>query len=205
MKTVRVLVLTVAALVSAQASGPVAQQTAVADRAVVLKPTNHPRLPADLSQLWYAPSKGTAANKTLATAVKLEVDSQFSKALPILSQASVQQGTLGPYAIYYRGFAELRLGRPSDARKTFQNLRAQDPVGYLAEAAALREAECDESLGDNAAAVDVYDTLLKTRIIAPEDLLIKMGRAARAAGNVDKATEAFLRVVYEFPFSDLAA
>src|SRR5262249_38137009 len=131
MRTVRVLVLTVAALVSAQASSPVAQQSTAAGSPIVLTPTNHPRLPADLSQLWFAPSKGTAANKTLGTAVKFEVDSQFSKALPILSQASAQQGALGPYAIYYEGFAELRLGRPSDARKTFQNLRAQDPVGYL--------------------------------------------------------------------------
>jgi soluble lytic murein transglycosylase len=31
------------------------------------------------------------------------------------------------------------------------------------------------------------------------------GRAARATGNTDKATEAYSRLVYEFPFSDLAS
>ena len=85
--------------------------------------------------------------------MKLEVDGDFAKALPIVSQPALQQGTLGVYAIYYKGFAELRLGRPADARLTFQMLRGTEPVGYLAEAGALREAECDEALGDNAAAV----------------------------------------------------
>jgi soluble lytic murein transglycosylase len=33
---------------------------------------------------------------------------------------------------------------------------------------------------------------------------MRLGRAARAAGNTEKATEAFSRLVYEFPFSDLA-
>ena len=85
----------------------------------------------------------------------------------------MQDGTLGPYAIYYAGFAQLRLGRPSDARVTFQKLRALEPVGYLAEAAALREAECDEALGDNRAAVDVYDTLAKGKIQGRAEMIDK--------------------------------
>ena len=99
----------------------------------------------------------------LASAVKLEVDANFAKALPILVQPAVQQGTLGHYAEYYQGLAELRLGRPSDARRTFQALAAKNPVGYLVEAAALREAECDETLGDQAAAMQVYERLAKTK------------------------------------------
>jgi soluble lytic murein transglycosylase len=138
------------------------------------------------------------------TAVKLEVDGNFAKALPILSQPSVQQGAPGHYAEYYQGLAELRLGRPADARRTFQKLGAGNPVGYLAEAAALREADCDETLGDQAAAMEIYDRLAKTKTTAPDDVLMRLGRAAKAAGNIDKATEAYARIVYEFPFSDLA-
>jgi soluble lytic murein transglycosylase len=198
-------------------TSPKAQQPAVAVDAgePALKPTNHPRLPSDLSQLWLvpapargsgraAPARAAAINEFVA-AVKLEVDSNFAKALPILVQPSVQEGTLGPYAEYYQGLAELRLGRPSDARRTFQTLAAKNPLGYLVEAAALREAECDEALGDQTAAMEVYERLAKAKTTAPEDLLMRLGRAAKAAGNPAKATEAFSRLVYEFPFGDLAA
>jgi peptidoglycan lytic transglycosylase len=192
------------------AVAPRAQQAPAPGDAVepVLRPTNHPPLPADLSQLWLAPVKTrmvrTVAMNDLASAVKLEVDTNFAGALPILSQPAVQQGTLGGYAEYYQGLAELRVGRPSDARRTFQALRDKNPVGYLVEAAALREAECDETLGDQAAAMDVYTRLAAMKTTAPDDVLMRLGRAARAVGNTDAATEAFARVVYEFPFSDLA-
>jgi peptidoglycan lytic transglycosylase len=174
----------------------------------VLKPTNHPRLPGQLSLLWLAPDQAraprTAAQNDFTTAVKLEVDGNFVKALPILAQPSIQQGTLGHYAEYYQGLAELRLGRPADARGIFQRLRARNPTGYLVEAAALREADCDEALGDVAAAMEIYDRFAKSKTTAPDDVLMRLGRSARAAGNIDKATEAFSRVLYEFPFSDLA-
>jgi soluble lytic murein transglycosylase len=173
-----------------------------------LRPTIHPRLPADLSQLWLAPVKArtprTAAMNELTSAVKLEVDANFAGALPILSQPAIQQGTLGGYAEYYKGLAELRLGRPVDARRTFQALAEKNPVGYLVEATALREAECDETLGDQAAAMEIYTRLAAMKTTAPDDVLMRLGRAARAVGNTDRATEAFARVVYEFPFSDLA-
>jgi peptidoglycan lytic transglycosylase len=176
---------------------------------VVLKPTNHPRLPGELSQLWLAPvapiapARAAALNE-FAAGVKLEVDSNFAKALPIFLQPAVRQGALGHYAEYYQGLAELRLGRAADARQTFQALAAKNPTGYLLEAAALREAECDEALNDQGAAMQVYERLSKTKTTAPDEVLMRFGRAARSAGNTEKATEAYSRLVYEFPFSDLA-
>jgi soluble lytic murein transglycosylase len=190
-------------------SAPHAQQPDAAP-APVLKPTNHSPLPTEPSQLWLAPeaatvrSAHTSASTEFSTAVKLEVDNNFGKALPLLVQPAVQHGTLGHYAEYYQGLAELRLGRPSDARRTFQTLAGKAPAGYLVEASALREAECDEALGDQTAAMEVYDRLAKAKTTVPDEVLIRLGRAAKAAGNTEKATEAFSRVVYEFPFSDLA-
>ena len=203
-------------------STPRAQQPA----ADPLQPTNHPRLSADPSKLWMAPDTSalrepqgraehgrgasgggarTGPLAELAEAVKLEVDSNFAQALPILSQPAIQQGTLGHYAEYYRGLAELRLGRASDARQTFQTLQTKAPIGYLNEAASMREAESDEALGDQAAALAVYDRLSQAKTTAPDDVLMRLARAAKAVGRTDKATEAFSRVVYEFPFSDLAS
>src|SRR5207248_10637958 len=123
-------------------------QQATADAAIepALKPTIHPRLAADPTQLWLAPDAAAraAARGTVTTdfaeAVKLEVDSNFARALPLLSEPAVHQGTLGRYAEYYEGLAELRLGRAADARRTFQAVSARQPLGHLAEAAAMREA-----------------------------------------------------------------
>jgi soluble lytic murein transglycosylase len=201
--------LTIALLAQAAAARAQTPSLPQPSAEVVLKPTNHPRLPGDLSQLWLVPSKRSAAARTavaneFAEAVKLEVDGNFARALPILTQPSLQQGVLGQYAQYYQGFAEMRLGRPADARRTFQALAAQNPVGYLAEAVALREADCADLLGDQAAAAAIYERLSKTKTTAPDEVLIRLGRAARAAGDQTKATDAFSRIVYEFPFSDLA-
>jgi len=178
----------------------------------VLKPTAHPRLPADASQFWMVPSISDRQHATRAPAVtafvegvKLEVDSNYAGALPIFMDPAMKQGTLGDYATYYLGLAELRLGKPADARRTFQALAARPPTGYLVEASALREAESDEAMGDQAAALDIYERLSKAKTTAPDDVLMRMAKAARATGNPDKAVEAYSRVLYEFPFSDLAA
>jgi soluble lytic murein transglycosylase len=187
-------------------STPVAAQPPAAGEPA-LKPTSHPRLPAELSQFWLAPAKTTlptVAMNDLATAVKLEVDGNFARALPILTQPAVQQGTLGRYAKYYQGFAELRLGRAADARRTFQALAAANPVGFLVEAASLRDAEAAEALGDQAAALAIYERLAKGKTTAPDDVLLRLGKSARATGNLEKASDAFSRILYDFPFSDLA-
>src|SRR5262249_53119501 len=121
----------VAALVGADGRLSGAQRETGAPAAtaadLVLLPTNHPRLLADLSQAGPAPlaqdtrAARTAAAADLLQAVKLEVDLNFAKALPLLSQPSLQQGPLADYAAYYRALAELRLGRTADARATFHD------------------------------------------------------------------------------------
>jgi hypothetical protein len=77
------------------------------------------------------------------------------------------------------------------------------PVGYLGEASALRGVPMKRS-PDPAAALEIYERLSKTKTSAPDDVLMRLGRVAKAIGDRDKATEAFSRVVYEFPLSDYA-
>ncbi len=196
-----------AAATAAEASAGVTRTAA----GLALKPTIHPPLPADPSQFWLVP---TAANlraartpqmTQFAEAVKLETDSEFARALPLLAQDSIRQGPLGDYALYYQGLAELRLGRAADAKQTFETLIAKPPVGFLTEGGALRLAESEEALEDYSAALAIYERLSKSKTTMPDDVLMRVGRAAKASGNPEKAAEAYARVVYEFPFSDLAA
>ena len=124
--------LTLMAAVLLPGAAPRAQQAPSPGADVALKPTNHPKLPSEVSQLWLAPSRSavrTPALNEFAAAVKLEVDSNFAKALPIFMQPAVRQGVLGHYAEYYQGLAELRLGRAADARVTFRALTARGQIG----------------------------------------------------------------------------
>jgi soluble lytic murein transglycosylase len=158
-----------------------------------------------------APTKAqtprTAALNAFITAVKLEDEGSSVKALPILSKPLLRDHPLSVYVQYYKGLAELSLGRTADARRTFQALQAfqaSAPAGYLNEAAALREAESSEGLGDHVAALAIYERLSRTKTIAPDDVLMRMASAAEAAGDADKALRTYSLVYYGFPFSDLS-
>src|SRR3954469_10455650 len=150
------LVAAVIALIALSPSAPRAQTSGS-----TLAPTLHTRLPADPTAYWLAPGSAegraakSAAMAQFAEAVKQEVDGNFARALPAFAQKSPQLGPLADYAAYYHGLAELRLGRPADAKRTFQILAEKSPVGFLAEGVALRTAECDEALADYAGALEI--------------------------------------------------
>ena len=180
-----------------------------ADQAAsILAPTNHPLLPADLSRLWMVPGKAGAAAAgatDFVAAMKVADKVDYAKALPLLTKAASAQGPLGDYATYYTGLAQLRQGRFADARTLFQQLLARRPVGYLAQAAALAEAESAEALHDYGAALEIYERLAATKTTSPEDLLMRLGAAAKSAGDRHKAAEAFGRVLFDFPLSGAAS
>ena len=188
---------------------PSAQQSvAVSLPVVALMPTEHPLVPTEDARLWMRPTKAdttrTAALASFATAVKLETEGSSAKALPILAQPMLRTHTLSRYAEYYKGLVQLSLGQAADARRTFRALTSNPPIGFLAEAAALGEAESDEGLGDHAAALVVYERLSRMRTTAPDDVLMRVGRAAESVGDLEKALQAYSQVYYGFPFSDLA-
>src|SRR5439155_16550113 len=128
----------------------------------------------------------SAGPDALGTGVKSKVEDENDKTMLKLSQPSSPQGLLLNYAEYYKALAELRLGHPDEARLTFQTLLAREPAGFLMEAAALREAECDEVLGDQGAALAIYERLSAVKTTAPDDVLVRVGRAAKATGDLEK-------------------
>src|SRR5207253_10535 len=83
------------------------------------------------AQFWMTPSRAhttrTAALTAFASAVKLEVDGSFAKALPILTGPLLRDHVLNEYVLYYKGLAELSANRPSDAPRTFQSVAGRQP------------------------------------------------------------------------------
>lgn len=173
----------------------------------VLQQTDHALLPADAALFWMTPTSAdlarTAAATALATAVKLEDGGQSAKALPIVTPLKLT-GPLQDYARYYKGLVQLSLGRATDARAVFRELNATSPVGYLSEAGPLAEAESSEGLGDYKAAFAIYQRLATEKTTSPEDVLMRLGRAAEAVGDTDTAVRTYSRVYYEYPFSEFS-
>ena len=194
----------------ALASVPRAQQPGAPQVVpIALYPTNHPKVPRDLSQLWLAPEGGRLAGVPaplldLSTAIRMESNGELTRALALLSQPAVEQGSLGIYAAYYAAEASLKLGRVDDAQRAFEALEGRQPIGYLAFASAIGRAEAEEAQHDYSAAVDIYEHLLAANLGAPDDLLMRIGKAAKAGGDPTKAAAAFARVYYEFALSELA-
>jgi soluble lytic murein transglycosylase len=175
----------------------------------LLTPTIHPQLPRDLSQLWLAPDRSAADARTsvalaVSNAAKLASDGDFTRALTLVSAPAARQGPLGLYAAYYAGVAQLRLKRSAEALASFRALQAQRPVGYLWEASQIGEAEAQEALNQPAAAVTVYQRLLKGRVTNVEDVYMRLGRVAEAASDPTTAGDAFAHVFYEFPLGENA-
>src|SRR5215467_16156257 len=96
------IALTAIVLTAGSASKAAQQQTSsLTSATVVLRPTDHPRVPRELSQFWMVPDRGrvrTAAQANLAAAVKLENDGSHAKALALLiTPAAKQDQTLVAY------------------------------------------------------------------------------------------------------------
>ncbi len=190
------------------APAPQAQQTPGTSAVTVLLPTRHPPVPGELSQFWLAPASGArraqAANSLLSV-VRLTSNREYTKALGIVTQPAAQQGPLAQYAAYYAALAQLRLGKEADALKMFRALRAQKPMGYLAEAAAYGEADALSELKDTAGAVKIHEEIVNGKPSHIEDALIRLGRAYKADGHTGHAGEAFARVFYEYALSEEAS
>jgi soluble lytic murein transglycosylase len=192
----------------AEQSGAAGEGASAASAAIALAPTNHPTLPRDLSRLWLVPAQGGATREAgigdFVEAMKLADLEDYAKALPILTRPSAEQGVLGGYAMYYAGLAQLRLDRAEEARQRFRRVLDRKPIGYLAEAAALAEAEAAEAMDDFDEAAEIYERLSTRRTTAPEEVLMRLGSAAKSAGDLETAAEAFGRVYFEFPVSTAA-
>ncbi len=139
-----------------------------------------------------------------ATGLRLLREAKHAQALPYFRSPALKGTPLEHYARYHAGLAYLGMSRPEEARSEFAQVRGAKPVGYLLEAATLREAEAATAASDHAGAARLYEQAAQNRTAAPDAVLLALAQAYEKAGDAGKAAAAYRRVYYEFPLSDLA-
>jgi soluble lytic murein transglycosylase len=193
----------------AQVRTPAAGPSVVA--AVRLTPTRHPALPAEAAQYWLVPDRATrvfASNDVglgrFARGVRLVEEGQFAAGLPLVRDADLKASALAAYAQYYTAVALDGLGRHGDADVALTGLAGRPFEGYLSEAALLRRADIAMANGEPAGAVTMLEGLGNRKLSAPQDVFLRLGRAAESAGDRERALAAYRRVYYEFSLSEEA-
>ncbi len=175
-------------------------------------PTEHPPLPARPADYWLVPPAGwtggrsdvVSAARALAQAAKLIDEEKYAQALTYIRPAALANTPLAGYAAYLTGLAQADLDRFTDARDTLTALRATNPPGFLAEAAALQLAEINTTLGDYAGAVALCDDVLSAKPASPDDVWLRLARAASSAGDRARAFDAYQTVYFDWPTSETA-
>lgn len=181
----------------------------------VLTATLHPPISRDASALWLAPTAAdlqlatTKPFSTLKAAVEALKDGRAAESLklltPLLDRSRQAVSPLDAYVTYYAALADIGLKDFDRAEHRLKDLRDEFLHGYLAEAAALAEAEAAEAQAEYDAAAKIFEKLSREKTSSPEEIWMQLARAASAAGDRSRAVQAYARVYYEFPFSDLAA
>jgi soluble lytic murein transglycosylase len=188
----------------------------VATPVIPLAPTAHPALPDRTSDFWFVPetfpraanARAESPAQKFARGSRLIDSGDFATGLPLLT-AELAGTPLASYARYYRAVALMGLNRLPEAVALLDGLEAETgsaAAGYLfAEGVPLRRAELEVARQDAKDAVGLLDALTKERALtSPEDVWLRLGRAAEAAGDRDKAIGAYRKVYYEFPLSPQA-
>jgi peptidoglycan lytic transglycosylase len=202
-------------------SGPRAQQSENLDssvatsavRAVSLAPTVHPAVPSRPTDFWYVPEsfprtgagRGESAAEKFARAARFVEAGDFAAALPLLTPTDLSGTPLAAYALYYRALALAGLNRVGEATELLDRIEqsSSGQRGYLFdEAIPIRRADFDVARFAPRNAVDALEGLSKEKFLtSPEDVWLKLGRAAEAAGDRGKAIDAYRKVYYESPLS----
>ena len=202
-------------------SGPRAQQSENLDASVAtspvrtlrLAPTVHPAVPSRPTDFWYVPESfpRTGAGRSespaekFARAARLIDGGDFAAGLPLLTSADLSGTPLASYALYYRALALAGLNRVAEAAELLDRIEASaaGQHGYLFdEAIPMKRAEFDVARQNARNAVDALEDLSKEKFLtSPEDVWLKLGRAAEAAGDRSKAIDAYRKVYYESPLS----
>ena len=149
-------------------------------------------------------AEAASAARALAQAARLIDDEKYAQALAYIRPSALAGTPLAGHAAYLTGLAQLELERFDDARRTLTALRAARPAGFLAEAAILQLAEICTTQRDYATAVALYDEALALKPDSPDEVLLRLARAASSAGDRARALETYQTIYYDWPTSEAA-
>jgi soluble lytic murein transglycosylase len=168
--------------------------------AAVLWPVHAPTQSA-AAALWLAPAgKPSAATTAFARAVNELADGKAGAALPVFSRAT-SDPVLGGYALLLQGRAELALRKPAEAKFSADQLLKVEPRDYLRESALVLKADVAEAAGDSTDEMRALQGVAEMKPLSGAAVYLRLGRAAKQAGERTVALNAFRKVVYEFALS----
>lgn len=166
-----------------------------------LTPTVHPSVPPRLEDMWYAPASEIPPRGALAGLARgvqiLEEGGSVTEALPLVSDPALAKTAVADYARYYAGLALQQLNRLDEADAAFASVAAKTNAAQLPESALYRRAEIAESRKDYAGALAFYESLVARNSASPQVALVKLGAAAAAAGERERALAAHRRLLRE--------
>jgi soluble lytic murein transglycosylase len=151
--------------------------------------------------LWLvSQGRPSASSEAFAAAVKEMADDKPQRALSVFSK-SVSDPVLGGYALLLQGRAQLALHQIKEARFSAAQLAKVEPRDYLREAALVLTADVAESEGDAKAEMRALQSAAESKPVTGAPLFLRLGRAAKQAGELAVARGAFNKVIYEYALS----
>jgi soluble lytic murein transglycosylase len=179
-----------------------------------LVPTPHPPLPSEPSLYWFVPqgtaarasaSRPDAAAKRLAQGVQFIADGDFAAGLQVISAPDIADPNLVNYATFYRGVAQIGLGRHDEALTTLSLLSSRPLDGALKELSVLKMAEAALARGVPDRVEGALAALTLEKLANPEDVWLMRARVEEAAGHRAHALESYRRLYYDYPLSAQAS
>jgi soluble lytic murein transglycosylase len=178
----------------------------------LLVATAHPPLPAEPSLYWFVPEAAAgrsargldAAARRLAQGAQFIADRDFAGGLPLISAPDLGDPNLANYATYYRGVAQIGLGRHDEAMATLSVLATRRLDGALKELATLQLAEAALARGVAERVEAPLAQLTLDKLAYPEDVWLMRARVEDAAGHRAHALESYRRLYYDYPLSTQA-
>jgi len=209
-------VVTLTSVLRGQEEGPFARplpEPVFADAAdpVELRPTNHPNLPVVVAEYWLVsdpsasrtakPPAAETAKERFARGAKLIAGGNFAAGLPLVSAPELSKTSLAAYAQFYTAVALISLSRLPEADTALTAAASSPLTGSLEELVPTRLSDVALVRSDPKRAVALLSELTDKKLLSPDEVLLRLARAAERGGDMTLAVNIYRKLYYEYPLS----